>query len=458
MQARSLLLTRRGLRFFRWGLTTAAAAVVLLLLMPFLALTGGVALPLARMLAGVVEAMFVAAPLLMAMGIVLVAAAPPQSRVRVWALAALVFVAVANLWPVICFGADLPTAFLDGPLGRLGKLLPIVQGVCFSAMLAALCRFVASIERRDVEGREPEHVVGVDAEDAVAWERLAGRSGRILWWGLAFLVAVVVLDVAVPWLARSGLSPRGVTIAALAGLLLCGGWGIWLLIRFTRILHEVVAATHLTPSRPRAADAAWDAVPADRIPAAVILLGAVAAGAIAANVWAVRALAPGWRARHLGEALAVGRSAVGRMAPEMALGTIDGRSLRLSDLRGKVVVLNFWATWCPPCLGELGDLARLSRDLEAEGGMVIGISNEDEATLRRFVAARRIAYPIVSGDGWPAPFDAIGAIPVTYVIGPGGMIAEEFVGARSYEAFRAAVERARIPDVGVGKAVSGVVE
>lgn len=445
MQVRSLLLTRRGVRWFHAGLMTVAAAVVLVLLIPFLAMAGGRALGVATIVAGVVEVMAVAAPLLMALGTVLASAAPPQSGVRVWALAALVSVAVANLWPVVCFAADLPAAFLDGPLGRTSKLLPILQGVCFSAMLAALCRYVASIERRDVEGQEPENVVAIDADDAVAWERLAGRSGRLMGGGLAFLVAVVLLDVAVPWLARGGLSPRVVTLVALSGLLVCGVWGVWLVVRLARLLHGIVAATRDAPSRPRGADAAWDTVPADRLPVAAVLLGVAAVGAIAANQWGARTLAPAWRARHLGETLTVGRSAVGRVAPDLALEAIDGRSLRLSDLRGKVVVLNFWATWCPPCLGELGDLTRLSRELEAEGGVVIGISSEDEATLRRFVAAREIPYPIVSGDGWPAPFDAIDAIPVTYVIGPGGTIAEEFVGARSYDVFRDAVARARIP-------------
>lgn len=445
MQARALVLARRGLRLFHGALITAVAAVVLLLILPVLAMAGSGSLVLARVLVDVAGMLLVAAPLLMVAGTVLVAAAPPQAGVRILALAAVAFVAAANLWPVICYAADLPPAFLDGPLGHVEKFLPILLGVCFSAMIAALCRFVASIERRDVERQEPEDVVGVDAEDAVTWERLAGRSRRIMWWGLALLLAVVGLDVGVPWLARGGLPPRGVAIVAIGGILLCGGWGIWLLARFARLLREVVAATAPAPGRPREADAAWEAVPTDRLPVAAVILGAVAVGAIAANVWATRTLAPGWRMRHLGETLAVSRSAVGRTAPEMVLATVDGRTLRLSELRGKVVVLNFWATWCPPCLGELGDLARLARDLEAEGGVVIGISAEDEATLRRFVAARSIPYPIVSGDGWPAPFDAIGAIPVTYVIGPGGAIVEEFVGARSYDAFREAVARARIP-------------
>lgn len=443
MQARVLLLTRRGLRLFHAGVLAAAGAVVILVLMPLLAMTGGGALDLAKVLAGVAGALFVAAPLLMVLGTVLVAAAPPQSGVRTFALAAVACVAAVKTWPVICYAADLPPAFLDGPPGRFERFIPILLGVCFSAMIAALCRFVASIERHDVERQEPENVVGVDAEDAVTWERLAGRSRRIMWWGLALLVAVIGLDVGVPWLARGGFPAKGLVAVALCGLLVCGGCGFWLLARFARLLREVVTATGLAPGRPRGADAAWEAVPRDRLPVAAVILGAAALAAIAANVWATRTLAPEWRARHLGETLAVARSAVGRTAPEMVLATIDGPTLRLSELRGKVVVLNFWATWCPPCLGELGDLGRLSRALEAEGGMVIGISSEDEATLRRFVAARNLPYPIVSGDGWPAPFDAIGAIPVTYVIAPDGAIVEEFVGARTYDAFRDAVERAR---------------
>lgn len=141
-----------------------------------------------------------------------------------------------------------------------------------------------------------------------------------------------------------------------------------------------------------------------------------------------------------------GRSAaVGQAAPAMTMKTIDGETVRLEDLAGKVVVLNFWATWCPPCVAEIPDLARLAKEVNQEGGVVIGISDEDVDTIRSFVASRDMPYAIVAGSGWPAPFESIRAIPVTYFLDGAGTIREEFVGGRSYEVFRRAFDAAKAP-------------
>jgi peroxiredoxin len=137
--------------------------------------------------------------------------------------------------------------------------------------------------------------------------------------------------------------------------------------------------------------------------------------------------------------------AVGRPAPPMAMKTIDGETVRLADLAGKVVVLNFWATWCPPCVAEIPDLARLAKEVNQEGGVVIGISDEDVDTIRPFVAARDMPYAIVAGSDWPAPFNTIRAIPVTYFLDAEGTIREELVGGSSYEVFRRAFDAAKAP-------------
>lgn len=76
---------------------------------------------------------------------------------------------------------------------------------------------------------------------------------------------------------------------------------------------------------------------------------------------------------------------------------------------------------------------------------MIGISDEDVGTIRSFVASRDMPYAIVSGSAWPAPFENLRAIPVTYVIDATGMIREEFVGGRSYEVFRRAFDAAKAP-------------
>jgi thiol-disulfide isomerase/thioredoxin len=132
---------------------------------------------------------------------------------------------------------------------------------------------------------------------------------------------------------------------------------------------------------------------AERFGAAGIVAGAQALGGHVANHWAEQVLAPGWVDRHMKELVGDrplgGRSAaVGQAAPAMTMKTIDGETVRLADLAGKVVVLNFWATWCPPCVAEIPDHARLAKEVNQEGGVVIGISDEDFDTIRSFVASR----------------------------------------------------------------------
>ena len=85
-------------------------------------------------------------------------------------------------------------------------------------------------------------------------------------------------------------------------------------------------------------------------------------------------------------------SVAGKTAPDFAL-TLENRSMHLSDLRGKVVILNFWATWCPPCIEETPALNRLQRLLAPHGGMVLGISaDSDPDAYEKFLRDQKVAY------------------------------------------------------------------
>ncbi|MBF0155077.1 MAG: TlpA family protein disulfide reductase [Magnetococcales bacterium] len=88
----------------------------------------------------------------------------------------------------------------------------------------------------------------------------------------------------------------------------------------------------------------------------------------------------------------------GRDAP---LETVDGKNLRLADYQGKVVVINFWATWCPPCLSEIPTLIQFQEKYRQQGLAIIGVDfmdRVDRETLGGFVARRGINYPIIFGD------------------------------------------------------------
>lgn len=93
------------------------------------------------------------------------------------------------------------------------------------------------------------------------------------------------------------------------------------------------------------------------------------------------------------------RPLVSQAAPDFFLPTLadDGRPVRLSDYRGKKVLLNFWATWCGPCVREVPDLAEVHAELGAAGANfeMLSITADDPATVRRFAREHEIHYPIV---------------------------------------------------------------
>ena len=454
MQAGSLVLTRRGIRLVQVGLAVCVASFLILLLLPAVPLFGAAAQRVSSGLRALSDGALLVGPILMAAGTFLGAAAPRISGVPRRAVLTLLLAAALQAWAPVCYAADLPARFLGGTAGHLRAFVPVILAIGFATMLAALCRWVVSVERSDVEDAEPARVTSADTDDVVAWEALAGRSARLVWWGMVFLLACLGLDQAMPLLGRAGLGPREAAITAVIVFPLVMTWGLVLVVRLGMLAGAVAAAMIRGGERPPGADASWMRVPRDRLAPAALAAGALAAAAFVGDALAERSLGPAWRRRHLADQLAVGGSTVGLRAPEMTMTTLEGKPIRLSGLRGRIVVLNFWATWCPPCLAELGALSRVAGELEREGGLLVGISAEDPATLRRFLEARPLPYPIVSGSDWPAPFAALTAIPATYVIDAEGTIVEEMVGGRDEEALRAAVRKARA-GAGVGAGAAG---
>lgn len=106
--------------------------------------------------------------------------------------------------------------------------------------------------------------------------------------------------------------------------------------------------------------------------------------------------------------------------PELRLKDITGRRLRLSDYRGKVVLINFWATWCPPCRKEIPDLVKLQRSYRHRGLRVIGVTYPPQtlAEVRRFVRRARMNYPVALGTRQTKLlFTSSETLPMTIVIG-----------------------------------------
>lgn len=111
--------------------------------------------------------------------------------------------------------------------------------------------------------------------------------------------------------------------------------------------------------------------------------------------------------------------------PEPLLVDLEGRSEHLSDWKGKVVVVNFWATWCQPCREEMKEFSKLQDTLGAQGLQFIGIAIDDPATVRAYLQDYPVNYPIwVGGQEVPAWADSLGndlsALPFTVILDRNG--------------------------------------
>jgi len=131
-----------------------------------------------------------------------------------------------------------------------------------------------------------------------------------------------------------------------------------------------------------------------------------------------------------------------RTMADLTLPALSGPPWTLSRHRGRVVLLNYWATWCPPCRAEAPALVRIARDYRAQGLDVAGVSVDQDAmnSVPPFVAEYRVPYPILL-SGPPAPGGPVQALPTTFLIDRRGRVADAVVGALDEASFRRELER-----------------
>lgn len=151
----------------------------------------------------------------------------------------------------------------------------------------------------------------------------------------------------------------------------------------------------------------------------------------------------------LPQGYAVDYSAGAHSAPVFSWKNGAGQTASLEDYRGKVVMVNFWGTWCPPCRRELPDIVRLRDNLAPKGFEVIGVSVGErppagvtvEQHLADFADNNDLRYPLLIGDGSIAGYyGGISAVPTTFIINKEGKVVNMLVGGMTEERFRQAVE------------------
>ncbi len=142
-------------------------------------------------------------------------------------------------------------------------------------------------------------------------------------------------------------------------------------------------------------------------------------------------------------------AAIGEV-PKLSVNTLDGKTFDLAAQRGKWVVINYWATWCGPCIKEMPELSAL--DAMREHIQVIGLAYEDIPAdeLRSFLAERPVVYPIaiIGITDPPASLEAPRGLPLTYLIAPDGKLARQFVGPVTAKLIEEAIAEAGGPAPG----------
>ena len=123
------------------------------------------------------------------------------------------------------------------------------------------------------------------------------------------------------------------------------------------------------------------------------------------------------------------------VAPDFTLKDVDGKSHKLSDYRGKVVMINFWATWCPPCRFELPSMQRAYEKLKKAGVEFLAINlGEDADTIFTFTADYPVTFPLLMDlDSSVSNMYPVIGLPTTYFVSPKGRLIYRAIGSREWD-------------------------
>lgn len=123
------------------------------------------------------------------------------------------------------------------------------------------------------------------------------------------------------------------------------------------------------------------------------------------------------------------------LAPEFALSDLEGKAQRLSDFRGNVVLLNFWATWCPPCRAEMPSMETLYQAYQEQGFVILAVSSDVQgaAVVQPFMAQYRLSFPaLLDTTGRVNGLYGVRSIPTSYLLDRQGRVVSREIGARNW--------------------------
>lgn len=130
------------------------------------------------------------------------------------------------------------------------------------------------------------------------------------------------------------------------------------------------------------------------------------------------------------------------MAADFQRKAMDGTPVHLANWRGKVVLLNFWATWCAPCLVEMPRFSTWQRQYASQGLQVLGVSMDDSTEpVRRLLSQRKVSYPMIMGDTKLAKlYGGVYGLPSTFLIDRSGRIVGRFRGEVNLEDLEGSIQ------------------
>ncbi|APG04676.1 hypothetical protein BJI69_12710 [Luteibacter rhizovicinus DSM 16549] len=137
--------------------------------------------------------------------------------------------------------------------------------------------------------------------------------------------------------------------------------------------------------------------------------------------------------------------AVAAATPDLKVTTLDGKPFDLAAQHGKWVVVNYWATWCVPCIKEMPDISAFVKNHKNVTAIGLAFEDTDAKDIRAFVAKHPVVYPIAQVDVMDPPkaFEAPKGLPTTYLIAPDGTVAKRFVGPVTEQSLGEAISKGK---------------